>query len=406
MKSKSVRICVIILLGLLSRTVAHADNIYVSMLNGGTIQKFDPSGYETLFASGLSYPQSLAFDSSGNLYVAMSSGKIDKIDPSGNKSTFASGFGYSGGAGLAFDSSGNLYSSHQYSGIIEKFDSSGHSTVFASGLDLPEGLAFDSSGNLYAALFDMGKIVKFDLNGNVSPFASGLSKPVGLAFDEHGNLFVSVRSGNGGNGKVIKIDTNGNRSTYATGLYSPQGLAFDSSGNLFVADHREIFQIDSDGTKSTFANVSGRGRPWGIAVQVTKPSFAVNIDIKPTSCPNPLNVKSKGVLPVAILGSEEFDVNEIDVLSIRLAGISAIRSSFEDVATPPEDVNECECSTEGSDGYLDLTLKFETSLWLFARLSLSITRPVVVIRSEKDFHCHDCCRAELTWTMPTLDMKL
>ena len=86
----------------------------------------------------------------------------------------------------------------------------------------------------------------------------------------------------------------------------------------------------------------------------------VAVDIKPTSCPNPLNVKSKGVLPVAILGSEDFDVTEIDVLSVRLAGISAIRSRFEDVATPPEDANECECSTEGSDGYLDLTLKFET----------------------------------------------
>ena len=38
----------------------------------------------------------------------------------------------------------------------------------------------------------------------------------------------------------------------------------------------------------------------------------------------------------------------------------SIRSSYEDVATPLIDANECECSTEGPDGFMDLTLKFET----------------------------------------------
>jgi len=38
------------------------------------------------------------------------------------------------------------------------------------------------------------------------------------------------------------------------------------------------------------------------------PTIEVPVDIKPTSCPNPLNVKSRGVLPVAILGTADFDV--------------------------------------------------------------------------------------------------
>jgi len=87
----------------------------------------------------------------------------------------------------------------------------------------------------------------------------------------------------------------------------------------------------------------------------------VAVDIKPGSCPNPLNVKSKGVLPVAILGTEDFDVNAIDVASIRLEGVASIRSSYEDVAAPVWDrQEECECTTEGPDGYIDLTLKFKT----------------------------------------------
>lgn len=84
----------------------------------------------------------------------------------------------------------------------------------------------------------------------------------------------------------------------------------------------------------------------------------VHIDIKPQSCPNPLNVKNKGLLPVAILGTEDFDVLDIDVASIRLEGISPIRSGYEDVATPFEG-EICECHELGADGYLDLTLKFK-----------------------------------------------
>ncbi|GAJ00697.1 unnamed protein product, partial [marine sediment metagenome] len=58
------------------------------------------------------------------------------------------------------------------------------------------------------------------------------------------------------------------------------------------------------------------------------------------------------------MGLEDFDVNTIDPASIFLAGIPAIRSSYEDVAAPVVDWNECECTPDGPDGYTDLTLKF------------------------------------------------
>ena len=90
------------------------------------------------------------------------------------------------------------------------------------------------------------------------------------------------------------------------------------------------------------------------------PALQVIVDIKPGSCPNPLNVKSSGVLPVAILGTADFDVTTIDPTSIRLAGVSPLRSSFEDVAGPVADSNDCNCTDDGPDGFLDLTLKFKT----------------------------------------------
>ncbi len=89
-------------------------------------------------------------------------------------------------------------------------------------------------------------------------------------------------------------------------------------------------------------------------------ALEVSVDIKPGSCPNPLNVKSFGVLPVAILGTEDFDVSLIDPASIQLNGVGAIRSSLEDVATPMSGVVDCNCIETGPDGFVDLTLKFKT----------------------------------------------
>lgn len=73
------------------------------------------------------------------------------------------------------------------------------------------------------------------------------------------------------------------------------------------------------------------------------------VDIKPGSDINPVNVKSQGVLPAALLGSDTFDVRDVDPASVRLEGIAPLRSSYEDVTM---------------DGLEDLTLKFSTQAML------------------------------------------
>jgi len=92
------------------------------------------------------------------------------------------------------------------------------------------------------------------------------------------------------------------------------------------------------------------------------PALPVPVDIKPTSCRNPFNVDKRGVMPVAILGTDTFDVRTIDPATVRLEGVSPLRWSYRDVATPYEPYlgkqGAFDCTTEGPDGYLDLTLKF------------------------------------------------
>lgn len=48
----------------------------------------------------------------------------------------------------------------------------------------------------------------------------------------------------------------------------------------------------------------------------------VTIDIKPGSDKNPVNPRSKGVLPVAILSDEDFDARDVDGTTVTLAGVA------------------------------------------------------------------------------------
>jgi hypothetical protein len=68
-------------------------------------------------------------------------------------------------------------------------------------------------------------------------------------------------------------------------------------------------------------------------------------------------------LPAAILGTAEFDVTQIDLATVKLEDIPSLRAAFEDVATSYEPyldkIEATDCTPEGPDGYLDLTLKFD-----------------------------------------------
>jgi hypothetical protein len=87
------------------------------------------------------------------------------------------------------------------------------------------------------------------------------------------------------------------------------------------------------------------------------------IDIKPSSWPNPINTKSIGVIPVAICGSEDIDVMEIDpnTVTIGITGIAErvipLHWSYEDVATPYTG-EEGGGHDLGGDGILDLVFHF------------------------------------------------
>ena len=99
----------------------------------------------------------------------------------------------------------------------------------------------------------------------------------------------------------------------------------------------------------------------------------VDLDIKPGSCPNSFNRNSHGVLPVALVGTDSFDVTQVDLSSIQLVrkdgeggsvapheGPPGPHSEIEDVATPFTGEEQCDCHELEGDGIQDLMMHFKT----------------------------------------------
>jgi len=304
-------------------------NLYVADSGNSTIRKITPANVVSTLAgtagtvgsadgtgsaASFDYPEGIAVDASGNLYVADTyNSTIRKITPAGGVSTIAGTAGtqdstdgtgaaarFNRPSGITVDSSGNLYVADSHNSTIRKITSAGvvstvagtaeyygsaDGTGTAASFSEPTGIAVDASGNLYVADTYNSTIRKITSAGVVSTVAgtagnygssdgtgsaASFSEPVGIAVDASGNLYVA----DAGNNTIRKITSAGVVSTLAgtAGNYgsadgagtaasfdSPEGIAVDASGNLYVADagNNTIRKITSAGVVSTLAGTAG-----------------------------------------------------------------------------------------------------------------------------------------------------
>jgi sugar lactone lactonase YvrE len=249
-------------------------------------------------AAELNIPEGVAVDKAGNLYIAdtyngvirrvtAQTGVITTIAGPGVYSTLGDGgpatsayLGYPDG--MALDSAGNLYiadgSNNRIrmiaatTGIISTVAGGGTTGQLGDGgpataatLSYPEDVKLDSAGNLYISDSVNGRIRKVtastglittiagngvsgDVGDGGPATAAEISVEEGIAVDAAGNVYLSnwldtIRKVDAKTGIISTIagdgyfgyGGDGGAATMAE-LYGPQGIALDSKGNLYFGD--------------------------------------------------------------------------------------------------------------------------------------------------------------------------
>jgi sugar lactone lactonase YvrE len=219
----------------------------------------------------------VAFDRNGNLWVtlattnAIAEYSASQLASSGTPTPAVTLAATAGSlhdpTGLAFDASGDLWVANTGANTLVEFSASQLASSgspkptvtvgAASGsLHSPIGIAFDASGNLWVANSLGNTLVEYipsqlAASGTPKPTvtlsakANSINGPVTLAFQATGVLWVTngdlsqntvvafsviSRAASGSPTPLVTL------STHAGSLQNPAGLAFDASGNLWIAN--------------------------------------------------------------------------------------------------------------------------------------------------------------------------
>lgn len=163
---------------------------------GTRVYRVTPEGDVSVFAEGLGGASGNAFDSEGNLFQSnIARNTIDRIEPDGTVTEFASGPAIVGPVGIAVAAGDTLYVASCNNNTIAKVAPDGTSSTFSDGplYVCPNGIALADDGNFYVANFSNGSLLRLAPDGTVSTFVTFPTNNLGHVTFGNGVLYVAAR---------------------------------------------------------------------------------------------------------------------------------------------------------------------------------------------------------------------
>ncbi len=250
-------------------------NLFFSEYNQFQLYEISSGGILSLVSNNVQSPNSLAVDTSGDIYANDPGNYSVNVFTGGVLGTVSGVYA----SALAADASGNVYfavngsiQKKSSSGTITTIGGTGFATLYGDGglavnslLGAPQALTIDSAGNLLIADTANKRIAKVDANGIITTVAGSPSSPDPLrnpgSFGQATSVVIGQPNGvvtDSSNfyfddGVGIRKVNNGTLSTtfgHSNGL---SGIALDPHGVLYFSTTISVNDLFSDGSNGIFA---------------------------------------------------------------------------------------------------------------------------------------------------------
>ena len=190
----------------------------------------------------------------------------------------------------------------------------------------------------WAVIYDDGGT--YPVTENIEWLHIGADTTVNLYADisqyvyAHPGSVLNIYSGNVG--LYIIVWPGAKVTVYGTNFAVKEGGHLNPSATQFTVDGGPLGGV--------LTGTYGNGDPIelrfvsSVPIQLSPPATSeVEIDIKPGGNPNTINLKSKGVVPVAVLTTDDFNASDVDPDTVLFAGAKPLRWKLCDVDDDGDD---------------------------------------------------------------------
>jgi DNA-binding beta-propeller fold protein YncE len=235
-------------------------------------------GVTTLVSLGLNFPQGIAVDGAGNVYIADTDNHMIEEWVAASNSVItlvSSGLWYP--SGVAVDGAGNVYIADTGNDAVKEWVAASHAVITldsSSGFNGPEGVAVDGAGNVYFVNdYEIKEWVAASQTINTLVYA-GPYHPRAVAVDGAGNVYFTDAYDFDYSDPGYSTIEEWMAASHTVNvlvpsvLNRPQGVAVDGAGNVYIADtynHATKKWVAANHTVIPQVS-SGTNYPVGVAV--------------------------------------------------------------------------------------------------------------------------------------------